>query len=192
MTTKKPSVSVFTLVSAEDRDLFRSYIGKIDRLYYEQHAQLKSFKKTPLLVPTKIPEPRLAPQAPLYDHEDPVTAEELLYFNHNGLHAKQQRKLKQGRFTPQADLDLHGFTVDQAYQELIDFLEHCACQNIRHIRIIHGKGNSSQNNYPILKNKLNNWLRRLPQVLAFSSAVKNDGGAGVLYVLLRAKLTDVY
>ena len=190
MNTKKPIVSI----SEEDQALFRSHIGKIERLHYEQLAKLRPSKKIPILPNNQNnADPKTNPvtQAPLYDHEIPVTAEELLYFNRNGLQAKQQRKLKQGGFKSQAELDLHGFTVTPAYSELIHFLEQCENQDIRHIRIIHGKGHSSQNNYPILKNKLNNWLRRLPQVLAFSSAIPSDGGTGVLYVLLRANLRNI-
>ena len=124
---------------------------------------------------------------PLYDHQDPVSPEELLFFNRGGLQEKSQRRLRRGQFPIEAELDLHGFTSAEAYQSLIDFIERCQNQDIRHMRIVHGKGHRTQSEHPILKNKLNNWLREHPQVLAFSSATKSDGGAGALYVLLRAK-----
>jgi DNA-nicking Smr family endonuclease len=188
MKSKKPTVS------DEDKALFRSHIGKVERLHYTQSAITPQKTKPPVRNPRK---PVLARQnlstvdrhqeMPLYDHEDPVTSEESLYFNRGGLQEKPLRKLKRGQFPSEAELDLHGLTAAEAYQELTAFLERCNHQNFRHLRIIHGKGHTGQSPYPVLKNKVNNWLRGFPQVLAFSSATKSDGGAGVVYVLLRAK-----
>jgi len=184
MKSKKPTVS------EEDKALFRTYIGKVQ--------PLNSVEKVNLQNPSQISlgsrlhkkyraefkaEPEL--EIPLYDRQNPITSEESLYFNRGGLQEKAKRKLKRGQFLSEAELDLHGLTVAQAYQELMAFLDRCNSQSIRHIRIIHGKGRSAASDYPILKNKVNNWLRDHPQILAFSSATKNDGGAGVLYVWLR-------
>lgn len=38
---------------------------------------------------------------------------------------------------------------------------------------------------PVLKQKVNLWLRQRQDVLAFCSALRRDGGTGALYVLLR-------
>ncbi|MGH8521143.1 MAG: Smr/MutS family protein, partial [Gammaproteobacteria bacterium] len=38
---------------------------------------------------------------------------------------------------------------------------------------------------PVLKGKLNLWLQRRKDILAFSSARPADGGTGAVYVLLR-------
>ena len=59
--------------------------------------------------------------------------------------------------------------------------EHMTC-----IRIIHGKGKRSRNNKgPVIKTKVNHWLRQRDDVLAFCSARPIDGGTGAIYVLLR-------
>jgi DNA-nicking Smr family endonuclease len=80
---------------------------------------------------------------------------------------------------------MHGMTVEQAKSALSRFLTACQHNHCRYVLIIHGKGLSSKN--PILKNKLNNWLRQLDDVLAFSSATPKEGHTGALYVLLRRK-----
>ena len=41
----------------------------------------------------------------------------------------------------------------------------------------------------ILKNKLNNWLRQVDEIIAFCSAVAKDGGQGALYLLLRRRVS---
>jgi DNA-nicking Smr family endonuclease len=53
------------------------------------------------------------------------------------------------------------------------------------VRIIHGKGKSSEGKLPVLKGKVNSWLRQKGEVLAFCSARPNDGGTGAVYVLLK-------
>jgi DNA-nicking Smr family endonuclease len=56
---------------------------------------------------------------------------------------------------------------------------------VRCARIVHGKGNGSWQKQPVLKVKLNHWLRQRDEVLAFCSARGNDGGTGAVYVLIK-------
>ena len=53
--------------------------------------------------------------------------------------------------------------------------------------IIHGKGQGSKDQQPILKQKTNQWLRQRDEVLAFCSAPRWNGGTGATYVLLSRK-----
>ena len=53
------------------------------------------------------------------------------------------------------------------------------------VRIVHGKGLGSGERGPVLKGKVNNWLRRWNEVLAFVSTRQVHGGTGAVYVLLR-------
>jgi DNA-nicking Smr family endonuclease len=95
------------------------------------------------------------------------------------------RKLRQGGFRSEAELDLHGFTVAQAKAELREFLEHMVREHCRCVRIIHGKGLRSGHRGPVLKHTVNALLQRTDAVLAYASARPVDGGTGALYVLLR-------
>jgi DNA-nicking Smr family endonuclease len=86
---------------------------------------------------------------------------------------------------PTLDLDLHGLTVSYARETFDEFLLECRRRHVRCARIIHGKGYRSENRQPVLKQKVNYWLRLREEVLAFCSATRRDGGTGVVYVLLR-------
>jgi DNA-nicking Smr family endonuclease len=83
------------------------------------------------------------------------------------------------------ELDLHGLTAAHAQAILREFLADCRLRRVRCARIIHGKGARSPDRQPVLKRKLNYWLRLRPEVLAFCSTPRHDGGTGALYVLLR-------
>jgi DNA-nicking Smr family endonuclease len=55
------------------------------------------------------------------------------------------------------------------------------------VRIVHGKGLRSGPNGPVLKQRVDQWLRRFEAVLAFVSARQADGGTGAVYVLLKKR-----
>ncbi len=50
---------------------------------------------------------------------------------------------------------------------------------------MHGKGHGSLHKLPVLKTKVQGWLRQRDEVLAFCSARPVDGGTGAVYVLLK-------
>ncbi|MBI4455159.1 MAG: Smr/MutS family protein [Acidobacteria bacterium] len=98
------------------------------------------------------------------------------------------RKLRRGYFSVRAECDLHGMTQQEARQAVTVFIRETARQHLGCVRIIHGKGNKSQDKIPILKSCLEVWLssKKLSRyVLAYSSARPCDGGTGAMYVLLR-------
>ncbi len=112
------------------------------------------------------------------------TGEHLAY-THPGVQRSVLRKLKSGHYAIQAEIDLHGLTLDHARKALGLFLHDA--QERRHLclRIIHGKGRRSAEQPPRLKPAVNQWLQRHKQVLAFCSARSVDGGTGAVYVLLK-------
>jgi DNA-nicking Smr family endonuclease len=120
---------------------------------------------------------------PIYleqDNSQPdVFAQTPLFYAQPGVNPNTLRRLKRGQFEREYTLDLHGLTLAQAEIALANCLE----KNNRTILVIHGKGRAGQT--PILKNALNRWLRCLPKILAFSSALPADGGTGSVYVLLK-------
>lgn len=117
--------------------------------------------------------------------QDSVGNEEYLEYRGHGIQHRQFAKLRNGKVHIEAELDLHGMTLAKAEPALSQFLDLCQQQRIRCVRIIHGKGWGSRDNKPVLKSKLNHWLRQSKAVLAFCSATVEDGGTGALYVLLK-------
>lgn len=114
------------------------------------------------------------------------TGEELLFVR-PGIQKRLLQELRRGRIPPQEMLDLHGLRVVEARSLLAKFLAHARRHKLRVIQIIHGKGYGSEGQQPVLKQKVNQWLRQRPEVLAFCSAPRFDGGTGATYVLLSRK-----
>ena len=102
-----------------------------------------------------------------------------------GLQQRVLRKLRRGQFAIEAELDLHGYIVPEAREALAVFLRDAQLTGKRCVRIIHGKGLGAEGRLPVLKIKVNSWLRQKDQVLAFCSTRPQDGGTGAVYVLLK-------
>jgi DNA-nicking Smr family endonuclease len=115
-----------------------------------------------------------------------VTGDAALSFQRAGVRIDVMRRLRRGLFPLDDELDLHGLTQSAARNQLADFLAYSRDRGLRCVRIIHGKGYRSGARGPVLKIAVNLWLRRHMDVMAFVSARAIDGGAGAVYVLLRA------
>jgi len=105
-----------------------------------------------------------------------------------GLDPRLVRKLRQGDFSRQASLDLHGMITEDAQAEVERFVATAVRDGLRCLLIIHGRGRNSPGQVSVLKDRLKQWLTRgklARVVLAFATARPHDGGPGALYVLLR-------
>ncbi|MET0026804.1 MAG: Smr/MutS family protein [Candidatus Thiodiazotropha sp.] len=129
------------------------------------------------------------PDQDLYSDQEIETGDELL-FARPGVQHRLLQDLRRGYLEIGAELDLHGLTVRYAREELNQFIQECQRRHIRCVRIIHGKGYGSEGRQPVLKQKLNLWLRQRDDVLAFTSATRRDGGTGAAYVLFRNPRKD--
>ncbi len=107
-----------------------------------------------------------------------------LKFLRAGYSTRLIKKLRRGDYAIQDELDLHGLVAKEAKQETHAFINECARDNVRAIRIVHGKGRNSAGRRPVLKNMLLGWLRKNQYVIAVCSTPANDGGTGAVYVLL--------
>jgi len=110
---------------------------------------------------------------------------EHLSYTRPGVQRSVLKKLKSGRYSIQAEIDLHGLYVEEARAELSEFLKAAQQRRQLCVRIIHGKGRKNAERGPRLKPAVNQWLQRNNKVLAFCSARNNDGGTGAVYVLLK-------
>lgn len=119
------------------------------------------------------------------DIESLLETDESLSFRQPGLGIEVVRKLRRGEWSIQAQLDLHGLRSGEARLALVGFLSASLNNNLRCLRVIHGKGLGSVNKEPILKGKVLKWLVQRDEVMAFCQARPNDGGSGALLILLR-------
>jgi DNA-nicking Smr family endonuclease len=93
--------------------------------------------------------------------------------------------LKRGRMRPEARLDLHGMTRDEAFEALSGFVARAQAIGIRVALVITGRSG-------VLRDEVPRWLTMTalrPRILGMAEAKPRDGGAGALYVLIRRPKT---
>ncbi len=93
-------------------------------------------------------------------------------------------RIAQGFWRLEANLDLHGLSVEQARPRLAAFVTQCVAYEARCVRIVTGKGYGSVQGQSVLRDRVRSWLVGLPEVRAFAQAPEREGGAGAIVVLL--------
>lgn len=88
---------------------------------------------------------------------------------------------------PDAELDLHGVTQEQALRRVLDFLLKAHRLRLRAVLIITGRGLGSGEQGPVLRTAVTRWLERNggPYVRDFHPAPPRHGGEGALWVVMR-------
>lgn len=96
--------------------------------------------------------------------------------------------LGRGEPAPQERIDLHGLRREAARRVVEVRIESARARGLRCLIVIHGRGQRSAADEPILRNALPAWLSEPPtsaHVLAFAPAPQRLGGNGATLVLLR-------
>ena len=120
-----------------------------------------------------------------FDVETLLHTDELLSYRRPGLGGDVVRKLREGRWSIQRAIDLHGLRTDEAREALGRFIRESHQQGLRCVRVVHGKGLGSPGRTPVLKGRVLRWLVQKKEVMAFVQARPAEGGAGALVVLLK-------
>lgn len=107
---------------------------------------------------------------------------------------KAFQRLKRGKLEPEARLDLHGMTLDQAHGALSGFILRSHAAGRRLVLVVTGKGKDRDTDGPIpvrrgvLRHNVPQWLRMAPLaplVLQIAEAHLKHGGGGAYYVYLK-------
>ncbi|TWG91734.1 DNA-nicking Smr family endonuclease [Luteimonas sp. J16] len=120
--------------------------------------------------------------------EAPVEAGDTLRHRRDDVPSRVLKRLAQGEYAVQDEIDLHHASAAAAADLLRRFLHDAGQAGMRCVRVIHGKGLNSEG-VPVLKNLCDRLLRQRGDVLAFHSAPPAQGGTGAVLVLLRPRRT---
>lgn len=86
---------------------------------------------------------------------------------------------------PQAVIDLHHLTREEAWDRLNVFVASCCKKRLRKILIIHGKGNHSNGSDPVLGPMVRLFIEQDKRLGASGHPDRNHGGNGATWVLIR-------
>ena len=188
---KQPEPQKAQVVSEEqeDAELFQKALLGVKPINNSNIADVKTSrtKKPDAQVLAK----RAAAEGSIVDNEltelsdtqaalNPVASQAALSYRIATLQHKVFEDLKAGKMRWFEAVDLHGCTVEQAREAVLQIIQMAKTENQNVIKIVHGKGPEA-----VLKTYVNGWLRQHRDVLAFVSAPENQGGTGAVLVLLK-------
>lgn len=101
--------------------------------------------------------------------------------------ARRLRPPKKVAAAPEATLDLHGLTSEQALRRLRSFLVEATSQRLKTVIVVTGKGLRSERGVSVVRQKVERWLPRQGKtwVRAYSEAPRAMGGRGAFLLHLR-------
>ena len=183
-----PAIKTAEQEQAEDFELFQKEMRGVQKMDHGNIAQVNQPTKKKLDAQTLAK--RAAAEGPMQTDEtilsdtqamlNPVGSQANLSYRIATLQHKVFEDLKAGNLRWFEAVDLHGCTVEEARQAVLQIIQMAKDENQNVIKIVHGKGPEA-----ILKTYVNGWLRQHRDVLAFVSAPENQGGTGAVLVLLK-------
>lgn len=170
-------------MNLDDEDLFRDAMGDV--------TPLKDCANTQRL---RAPSTRAPRQQP---HDDApenfltrgfleiIPRDTPLEYKADGIQQGVLDKLRLGKYTLDASLNLLRQPVETCRQSLFSFMLEARKQGLRNLLIIHGKGRDDEAHANIVRSYVARWLRQFDDVQTFCSAQPQHGGSGAVYVGLR-------
>lgn len=187
-------------LSEDEKMLWKKVADNTERLH-PPRKETDPITPETVLQPPKLPEvkqPRFRigqtakPRSNLHDLA-PTMAQQVAA-QHVAMDRKTFGKMKKGRLSPEARIDLHGMTVARAHPVLLRFIMDAVAAERRLVLVITGKGKHRDEGGPIpvrhgvLRHQVPHWLHMPPlkqHVLQISEAHLKHGGQGAYYVYLR-------
>lgn len=192
-------------ITPEERDLWDQVARRTERLHKPERPDFAA--PQPASKPGKSPsEPEeREPPKPFRvgsevdhraDHDLVAGLSERLSAAPIRMDRKTHTRLRRGKLRPEARIDLHGMTLDEAHPALTGFIINAQATGKRLVLVITGKGKAREDPGPIprrlgvLRHQVPQWLRMPPLgplVLDVTEAHISHGGHGAFYVYLRRR-----
>ncbi|WP_425097795.1 Smr/MutS family protein [Tropicibacter sp. S64] len=185
----------------DELDLWQHVAKSADPLHkrpkpVERPEPTKPAFRQPEVKPQPLPAFDIGEMTPPHTqtHYFPKTTGQRLKAEPVRMDSKAFTRLKRGKLAPEARIDLHGMTLDQAHPALNRFIVTSHTRGMRLVLVITGKGAREDPYDPmphrrgVLKRQVPMWMRQAPlslMVLQVAEAHIRHGGAGAYYVYLR-------
>ncbi|WP_395344518.1 DNA endonuclease SmrA [Ningiella sp. W23] len=119
------------------------------------------------------------------EYVKPVDPHDFISHKQDGIQEGVYKNLRLGKYDIDSRLVLKHLSFDDARLSIYTTLSECHERGIRCILIDHGIGINSKPFPAFMKSYVNQWLREMNMVIAFHTALKQHGGLGATYVLLK-------
>ncbi|MFC3121880.1 DNA endonuclease SmrA [Agaribacter flavus] len=119
------------------------------------------------------------------EYVNPVAPLDFISYKKDGVQEGVYKNLRLGKYHIDSRLVLKHLGFDDARLSLYQTITECHERGVRTLLIDHGIGKNSQPFPAFIKSYVNQWLQEMDAVIAFHTALKQHGGLGAVYVLLK-------
>lgn len=119
------------------------------------------------------------------EYVKPVDPHDFITYKQDGVQEGVYKNLRLGKYDIDSRLTLKHLSFEDARLNIYTTLTQCHERGIRSLLIDHGMGINSKPFPGFMKSYVNQWLREIDIVIAFHTALKQHGGLGAVYVLLK-------
>ena len=163
-----------------------------DMLWQETVADVKKIKSDKVILAKKPVKKQQTEVFVPYVSRQGFSSDLKLADFHN-VDASTAKKIRRNKFEIEGKLDLHGATVDEAYEKVRNFIFESYNKGKRCVIIVTGKGYKKEDDdifssKGVLREKVPEWLNGFdlrPLILSVSNPPEKLGGRGALYIILR-------
>ncbi|MEM0912606.1 MAG: DNA endonuclease SmrA [Pseudomonadota bacterium] len=119
------------------------------------------------------------------DFVKPVDPLDFITYKKDGVQEGVYKNLRLGKYAIDSRLTLKHLKFDDARIQIFQTIAECHKRGVRTLLIEHGIGKHSKPFPGFMKSYVNQWLTEMAPVIAFHTALKQHGGLGAVYVLLK-------
>lgn len=119
------------------------------------------------------------------DYVEPIDPYAFLSYKKDGVQEGVFKNLRLGKYQIDSRLSLRKVKFDEARLNIFSTISDCHERGIRTLLIDHGIGQHAKPFPGFMKSYVNQWLQQIDAVIAFHTALKQHGGLGSVYVLLK-------
>jgi DNA-nicking Smr family endonuclease len=99
----------------------------------------------------------------------------------------KKNKKKAFKHKPRATIDLHGKTSKEALMLFENFIKRSYFNKITFVLVIVGKGIHSEDGRPIIKETIEDWIKKNGKkyISSYNNAPQRLGGSGAIFIILK-------
>ncbi len=125
------------------------------------------------------------PELPLRVHQRTNLIREIILDDIACVERSIIKKLRTGKIPIDLSIDLHGYTIDQAYKVFYNSVRNAISQSFKLMLVITGKGSRDKSS---IRSELMHWVN-LPEIsshiIYITHSMQQQGGEGAFYIVLR-------
>lgn len=116
---------------------------------------------------------------------DPLDPYDVLEYKKAGVQEGVYKNLRLGKYRIDSVLNIQNRKLEQSRTAVFETVKRCYDRGSRTLLIKHGHGLNEKPFQAFTKSYVNQWLRQMPEILAFHSAATAHGGTTAVYVLIK-------